>query len=78
MLGKIWCYYEAFLGQTLLLNAEPIRELAKSFTNLKVRATLTGLFSIRVTHNSQQNSQQNKQNISWYIAPSSADSTDLV
>lgn len=35
-LSKIWCYYEAFLGQTQMLNADPIRELANSFTNLKV------------------------------------------
>jgi hypothetical protein len=33
-LSKIWCYYEAFLGQTQMLNATPIRELANTFTGL--------------------------------------------
>ncbi|CAI8024340.1 Arf-GAP with coiled-coil, ANK repeat and PH domain-containing protein 2 [Geodia barretti] len=33
-LNKIWCYYEAFLGQTQMLNANPIRELANNFLGL--------------------------------------------
>lgn len=36
-LSKIWCYYEAFLGQTQMLNATPVRELANNFLGLKVR-----------------------------------------
>jgi hypothetical protein len=36
-LNKIWCYYEAFLGQTQMLNANPIRELANNFLGLAVR-----------------------------------------
>ena len=35
-LNRIWCYYESFLGQTQLLNVEPLRELANMFNNLKV------------------------------------------
>ena len=35
-LNKIWCYYEAFLGQTQMLNANPIRELANNFLGLVV------------------------------------------
>ena len=36
-LNKIWCYYEAFLGQTQMLNAAPVRELANNFLGLTVR-----------------------------------------
>lgn len=36
VLNKIWCYYEAFLGQTQMLNATPIRELANKFLGLTV------------------------------------------
>jgi len=35
-LSNIWCFYEAFLTQTQLLNTKPIRELANTFNNLKV------------------------------------------
>lgn len=42
-LNSIWCYYEAFLGQTLMLNAEPIRDLANTFINLKVCVSLPGV-----------------------------------
>lgn len=36
-MNKIWHYYEAFLGQTQMLNASPVRELANNFAGLKVR-----------------------------------------
>lgn len=36
-MSRLWHYYEAFLGQTQLLNATPVRELANNFAGLKVR-----------------------------------------
>ena len=41
-LTKIWCYYEAFLGQTQMLNATPIRELANNFLGLTVSMCSSG------------------------------------
>lgn len=45
-LNKIWCYYEAFLGQTQMLNATPIRELANNFHGLTVRERNRHLLTI--------------------------------
>lgn len=36
-MGSVLNYYEIFLGQTELLNVVPIKELAATFSNLKVR-----------------------------------------
>jgi len=36
-MNKLWCYYDVFLGQTKMLNIGPIRDLATTFINLKVR-----------------------------------------
>ena len=35
-LQDIWCYYDTFLEQTLMLNAQPVRQLANNFNKLKV------------------------------------------
>ena len=35
-LNRMWCYYEAFLGQTELIAVDPVRRFAKSFSTLKV------------------------------------------
>lgn len=43
VLNNMWFYYEAFLGQTLMLNAEPLQELALCFNNLKVSQSLSCL-----------------------------------
>ena len=47
-LSKIWCYYEAFLGQTQMLNAAPIRELANNFTGLTVRALVCSAVNVEM------------------------------
>ena len=42
-LNRIWCYYDAFLSQTLMITVEPIKKLSKTFAKLKVCLFVVGL-----------------------------------
>ena len=54
-LNRIWCYYESFLGQTQLLNVEPLRELANMFNNLKVSSLTDITNNAKILYRHKQN-----------------------